>query len=408
MPSRLPVKNLLFFVAVVGHSTGYRFGRCCSRTAACPRIDQLVDGEPGRSRGAAVQRRRIPASSAFLDLTGAIPSAAEARAFLDDPAPNKRDLLVDRLLASPRYPVHLANLFDVMLMERRPDKHVPAMEWQKYLQTSFEQNKPYDQLAREILSSDGTDPALRPAAKFFLDRDAEPHSSGRDVGRIFFGMDLQCAQCHDHPLVDHYLQSDYYGLYAFVNRTVVFTDAAQKKSFLGEKSDGDASYKSVFTGDAANTRPQLPGEDEIPESRFRQGEDYLTAPATNLRPVPRYSRRVKLAELATSGTNRQFNLNISNRLWAILMGRGLVHPVDLHHPLNPPSHPAVLDLITNEFVAQHYNVKWLLRELVLTRTYQRSMDPPADPAPQIAAAGQQGPQAEVGIDPAEKRDRRIS
>lgn len=360
------------------------------------RIDQLIEsnqvGPLAAQAGDAEFLRRI-----YLDLTGAIPSSVEARSFLDDPAPNKRELLADRLLASPRFAVHMATVLDIMLMERRPDKHVPSAEWQNYLQAAVEQNKPYDQLAREILSADGTDPVLRPAAKFFLDRDAEPHSSGRDLGRIFFGMDMQCAQCHDHPLIDHYLQSDYYGLYAFVNRTEIFTDAAQKKSFLAEKSSGDASYKSVFTGDAAHTRPRLPGMAEIDEPRFRQGEDYVIAPAPNVRSVPKYSRRAKLAELATNGTNRQFNVNIANRIWALAMGRGLVHPVDLHHPTNPPSHPAVLELITNEFVAQKFNTKWLLRELVLTRTYQRSIDPPADPAPQVAVAVQQRPAAEAEL-----------
>ena len=358
------------------------------------RIDQLIDanqvGPLASTANDGEFMRRV-----FLDLTGAIPTSVEARAFLDDPAPNKRELLVDRLLASPRFPIHMATVFDIMLMERRPDKFVPTPEWQKFLQDSFEQNKPYDQLAREILSADGTDAATRPAAKFFLDRDAEPHSTARDVGRMFFGMDLQCAQCHDHPLVDHYLQSDYYGLFAFVNRTQVFTDAAQKKSFLAETSSGDASYKSVFTGDAANTRPQLPGAIEIDEPRLRQGEDYVTAPAANVRAVPKYSRRAKLAELATNGTNRQFQLNIANRLWAHMLGRGLVHPVDLHHPANPPSHPAVLDLITNEFVTQKFNVKWLLRELALTRAYQRSIDPPSDPAPQVAVAVPQIPAVEA-------------
>ncbi len=390
MTSRL--KNSLLFLALV--SLLAAGAPALAQEPLHQRIDQLVESNL-IGPAAAIANDSEFARRAFLDLTGAIPSSAEARAFLDDPAPNKRELLIDRLLASPRYAVHMATVFDVMFMERRPDKHVPAPEWLKYLQGSIEQNKPYDQLAREILSADGTDPALRPAAKFFLDRDAEPHSSGRDVGRIFFGMDLQCAQCHDHPLVDHYLQSDYYGLYAFVNRTEIFTDAAQKKSFLAEKSDGDASYKSVFTGDAANTRPQLPGEGEIEEPRHRQGEDYVTAPAANVRAVPKYSRRAKLAELATNGTNRQFNVNIANRLWAQVMGRGLVHPVDLHHPLNTPSHPAVLDLITNEFVAQKYNVKWLLRELVLTRAYQRSIDPAAEMSSQLAAASQQVPAVEA-------------
>lgn len=393
MLSRLPVKFSYFGSAIMLMIAA---AAAQAQEPLHQRIDQLIEANLiGPSAVLANDAEFLRRCS--LDLNGSIPSAADARAFLDDPNPNKREVLVNRLLASARYPVHMADVFDVMFMERRPDKHVPTPEWQKYLQTSFEQNKPYDQLAREILGADGTDPVLRPAAKFILDRDAEPHSVGRDVGRIFFGMDLQCAQCHDHPLVDHYLQADYYGLHAFVNRIVVYTDAAQKKSFLGEKSDGDAAFKSVFTGDAAQTRPQLPGSDEIEEPRFHQGEDYITAPAANVRPVPKYSRHSKLAELATNGTNRQFNVNITNRLWALLMGRGLVHPVDLHHPMNPPTHPAVLELVTAEFIAHKYDMKWLLRELALTKTYQRSMDPPVDPAPQIAAAAQLVPQVEAEL-----------
>lgn len=341
------------------------------------RIDALIDGEligpVAIIADDAEFLRRVS-----LDLQGMIPTAGEARAFLDDPSPNKRQLLVDRLLASPRYAVHMANLFDVMLMERRPDKHVTTPEWQKYLQAAFEKNVPFNQLAHEILAADGVDPVQRPAAKFFLDRDAEPNIMARDIGRIFFGMDLQCAQCHDHPLVDHYLQTDYHGLYAFVNRTNIFTDEVAKKTFLAEKADGEATYKSVFTQDSGQIRPQLPDENELEEPRLRQGEDYAVPPYPGLKFVPKYSRRAKLAELATNGRNRQFNLNIANRLWGQMMGRGLVHPVDLHHPLNPPTHPAVLDLITNEFVAHKYDTRWLLRELALTRTYQRSIEAPAE------------------------------
>ena len=349
------------------------------------RIDALVQadsiGPQAAVAGDAEFLRRVT-----LDLNGIIPTSAEARAFLDDPAPNKRELLVERLLSSPRFAIHMANTFDVMLMERRPDKHVTTAEWQKYLQGAFEKNVPFDQLAREILTADGVDPATRPAAKFFLDRDAEPHTMARDIGRVFFGMDLQCAQCHDHPLVDHYVQTDYHGLFAFVNRTVVFTDEAAKKSFLGEKSDGEATYKSVFTQDSGQIRPQLPGENEIEEPRYRQGEDYVENPLPGIRPVPKYSRRKKLAELATSGANRQFNLNISNRLWAHMMGRGLVHPVDLHHPLNPASHPAVLDLITSEFVGMKYNIRELLRQFALTSTYQRSIEAPTEFSTSLSTA----------------------
>ena len=123
----------------------------------------------------------------------------------------------------------MQHTFDVMWLERRRStlvgKGVAEAEWKAYLYQSFADNKPLDELVREILAADGADPELRAAAKFYLDRDAEPNLLARDVGRLFFGHDLQCAQCHDHPLVDDYLQAEYYGLMAFVSRGSVFTDA---------------------------------------------------------------------------------------------------------------------------------------------------------------------------------------
>ena len=102
-----------------------------------------------------------------LDLTGVIPTADEVRAFAADKSPDKRTALIDQLLASDEYARHLAVVFDVMLMERRPDEHVTSAEWRNYLAESFRKNKPLDALVREILISDGLDPATRPAASSF-------------------------------------------------------------------------------------------------------------------------------------------------------------------------------------------------------------------------------------------------
>lgn len=317
-----------------------------------------------------------------LDLLGVIPTAAEARAFLGDQTPNKREALVDRLLADPRHPLHLASTFHVMWMERRADKHVPQNEWLKFLVDSFRANKPYDQLVREMLSADSVNPATRPAAKFLLDREADPHLLTRDIGRMFFGVDLQCAQCHDHPLIDDYLQSDYYGLYAFVNRTYLFVNEKEKdkKGFLAEKADGVVEFKSVFTGNSGKTRPRLLGGIELDEPRFHLGDEYAAAPAPNLPATPKFSRRQLLTTALTDGTNPAFRKNIVNRLWARLMGRGLVHPVDLHHSDNPPSNPEVLNLLADEIKALNFQLKPMLRELALTKSYQRAIDVPADVA----------------------------
>ena len=338
------------------------------------RIDRLLaDANPGLN---------VPVSSDLeflrrisLDLIGRVPSVQEARDFAASVDPHKREVLIDRLLASPDFARHFSNVLNVMFNERRPDKGIPSTEWQAYLFESVQQNKSFDQLAREILSADGADPALRPAAKFYLDRDGEPNLVTRDVGRIFFGMDLQCAQCHDHPLIEDYYQTEYYGIYAFLSRGLIFTDKKDKdKLYFAETAEGDVSFSSVFTKKPGLTDPRLPTGTIIADAPVKFGEEYLVAPAEGVRPVPRYSRRAQLAARATDGTNRAFNRNIANRLWAYLMGRGLVEPLDLHHGANPPSNPQLLDLLTEEVVRQKFDMRAILRELAKTKTYQGSYD----------------------------------
>ena len=341
------------------------------------RIDQLVNTAP-LGPVAAVCSDAEFVRRVSLDLNGMTATGPEAKAFLDDPAPDKRQKLIEKLLASPRFARHLANTFDVALMERRADANVPSPEWQKYLYESFLANKPYDQLVRELIAADGVDPVTRPAAKFFLDRTAEPNLVTRDIGRLFFGRDLQCAQCHDSPLVNDFLQSDYYGIQAFVVRTVMFNDAAAKKQFLGEKADGDVAFTSVFTKESGVSAPRVPAGTFVEDPLLPIGEEYNVKPTDKTRPVPKYSRRAKLAEAITTTSNAPFNRNIANRLWAMMLGRGIVHPLDLHHSDNPPTHPELLDLLTAEVVAAKYDLKTILREITLTQTYQRSGELPPD------------------------------
>lgn len=323
-----------------------------------------------------------------LSLNGVPPSSDELRAFLANQTPNKRELAVDRLLAHPLYVRHFAEVLDVMLMERRGHTHVSADEWHNYLAQSLRDNKPWNQLAREILAADGVDHNLRPAARFYLDRGSEPNLIARDVGRIFFGRDMQCAQCHDHPLIDGYHQADYHGLLAFLapGFELKLKEGDKDKAYYAERAGSDVQFESVFVkGTKHLTGPRLPGDVEIAEPVFLPGEEYEVRPADNVRPIPKFSRRAKLAELATGGDNRAFNENIANRLWAQIMGRGLVHPVDLHHADNPPSNPALLRLLGERFAAMGFDVKAFVRELVLTQVYQRSLDPPADVLAKSAA-----------------------
>ncbi|HLQ45233.1 MAG TPA: DUF1553 domain-containing protein, partial [Planctomycetaceae bacterium] len=216
----------------------------------------------------------------------------------------------------------------------------------------------------------------------------------RDIGRLFLGRDLQCAQCHDSPLVNDFLQSEYYGVQAFVVRTVMFNDAAAKKQMLGEKAEGDVAFTSVFTKETGFSAPRLPAGAFVEDPLLPIGEEYNVKPTDKTRSVPKYSRRVKLAEAITTTNNSQFTRNIANRLWAMMLGRGIVHPLELHHSDNPPAHPELLDLLTAEVVAAKYDVKTILRAIAMSQTYQRSGELPAD----WNAASQQAAALLAGLD----------
>ena len=314
----------------------------------------------------------------YLDLAGTIPTGDQTRQFLADESLEKREQLIDQLLNSPQHARRLQYVFDEMLMERRVGTDVPDADWQKWLRESFRENKPWDQLVTEILSADGVDEKQRPAAKFFLDRTFDVDLITRDIGRVFLGVDLECAQCHDHPSIDGYLQRHYYGLSAFLKRSYLFTDPKTKKKVLGEKAEGDVKFTSVFTAEEGQTNPRVLNLPGIPDPDPAK-ELYIAKPAGKVRGVPTYSRRMQLAKAIVTDDNVDFRRNIVNRLWAMMVGRGLVEPLDIRHTDNPPSHPAVLDLLADEFQQHKYDVRWLLRELALTETYQRSSKLSADP-----------------------------
>jgi hypothetical protein len=341
------------------------------------RIDRTIEARIGDG-GAAPATDSEFLRRVFLDLTGMIPTSIEARAFLDDPSPYKRAKLIDRLLASPEYARRMQDAFDTMLMERRDDVHVPASQWRAFLRKAFAENMPYDQLVTEILAADGADPKTRAAAKFYLDRQADPNLLTRDVGRMFLGRDLQCAQCHDHPLVDDYKQAHYYGIFAFLNRTSLF-EGDPIGAVLAEKAEGDVTFKSVFKKKVSHkTGPRILEGPGVDEPSPPKGSEYLVAPEkdTKVRTIPRYSRRGELAGRLTAAPVADFSRNIANRLWALLMGRGLVHPIDMHHSENPPTDAELLDLLAKQFVAMRYDMKAFLREMTLTQAYQRSSEPP--------------------------------
>ena len=312
----------------------------------------------------------------YLDLTGVIPPADTVKAFLADPSPNKREAVIDALLQTPDFARHFAVQLDVLLLDRRPEKYVDAKQWQGYLIDAIYRRKPLDQVFRELIAPDTTGDDLTPARKFLLTSTVEPHAMTRDVGRVVFGMDLQCAQCHDHPLISDYLQEDYYGLFAFLNRTTLFEDPKSKSGILAEKPDGDTSFQSVFTGSGKPLMPpRVPrGFSLYTEPNLFGDAAYKVKPDKEHASKPVYSRREALAKMLAESS--QFRRNLANRLWSLLTGRGLVHPTDFHYADNPPVNPKLLTLLADDIAAHRFDLRYMVREVLLSRTYQRSCEPP--------------------------------
>lgn len=365
-----------FFAVVAGLSTLLAVPvRASAQESLATRIDAQISAKAGgplaaRTTDAEFVRR------VYLDFAGRIPSTAEASKFVTDAAADKRAKLVATLSESPEYSWRMGQAFHVMLMERLGDD----AGWESYLRASFAANKPWDQLAREILNPDAENEATRPAGHFLAKR-LENYGQNaidfpgltRDVGRLFLGVDLQCAQCHNHPLIDDYKQYDFQGLFVVYSNITRRGDTkfpAVSEKALVKKIE----FQSVFTSEKGATGPRMPFGMEFEFVAFKPGEEFSVPPdkKTNFPGKLKFSPLQVIAENLVKPDNRYFARNAVNRLWFVLMGRGLYHPLDLDHSQNLASHPELLDMLAQEFVSHQFDVKWFLRELAATETYQRS------------------------------------
>jgi hypothetical protein len=305
-----------------------------------------------------------------LDLTGNIPTAGEVLIFLKDQSPNKRKELIDRLIASDLFAGHWMERLSVMLLERLDQGKVTQTEWGHFLKQTLREKPLWDVMVRQMIKANGQGP-VRPAMKFL--GTADHHAMTENVSRLLLGMDLTCAKCHDHPSVKEWKQAHYWGLFAYLNQTRQATRKKEDKVYLVEGlASKKVEFESVFDLEKMNTGPRLPNGEEVEIPKFEKGKEYEKPAEDGLPAVPRFRPREQLAEDLTSGKNSGFVRNSVNRIWFLLMGRGLSHPLDQMHGKNPPSHPKLLELLAHEFVSHDFNLKWLLREIMLSETYQRS------------------------------------
>lgn len=336
-----------------------------------------------------------------LDLRNTVPTRKELDEFLADASPDRPSRWIDRFLADPLFEERLVAWLDITLMERRPAQQVGRAEWIEWLRLGVEQDWGLDRWAREILEGSWAVDAQRPTQRFYLDRGGDPHRITRDFGRIFLGRDLQCAQCHDHPLVDGYRQQDYHGLLAFFapsSMVEIATKDAEgkevKKQYYIEKAPGDAPFESVFDKGKPHwvgrklwdSVPQWSGY-QLPADRY--GDLAIAGTVAESPRIPKLSSRKELAAALLEPGYQPFAENWANRLWALLFDRGLVHPLDMHHPGNPPSDPALLATITQGLIDHRFQIRPFLRELVMTQRYrlgQQTLSQQPEALESIAAA----------------------
>ena len=292
------------------------------------RIDEIISAKAGGPLAAQSSDEEF-LRRVYLDLAGRVPSVEEARSFLASKDANKRAVLIDEILKSPDHVRRMTQVFHVMLMERLGDHE----EWQKFLRESLAANKPWDQMCREILGPNADDEATRGSALWYTKR-LENYGQNpidvpgmvRDVGRHFMGIDVQCAQCHDHLFVDDYKQEFYHGLFAFVGRTQIRTDV-KFPAVAVTPLDKKVEFMSVFVQKPLAVGPKLPGGPEVEIPADAKEFELPPDKKTKFPGVPKFNTLKVLSEQLPRAENELFTQNIANRLWWVMLGRGLVHPL---------------------------------------------------------------------------------
>jgi len=296
---------------------------------------------------------------AYLDITGVIPSADKATAFLDDRSPDKRTRLVDELLKSPNYGRRMADIWTWLMYPLDSDNRFvgkgPLHEW---LAGEFNKNTHWDAMAFELLTATG-DPEKNGATVYAMSNRGVDKMTD-STGKLFLGVQIQCAQCHNHPFT-HWKQTEYWGLAQFFYKVNVSNPRAAK----------DGGTITVSEEGRVNRKINPLPESAKDVTAKLLGGDTLKLDSTKpYRPV--------LANWVCSPSNSFFAKAFVNRLWAQYLGRGFVNPVDDMSDENQPSHSELLTALAKEFADSGFDIKHLIRGICSSKAYQRTSKPAGD------------------------------
>ncbi|MCS6851010.1 MAG: DUF1549 and DUF1553 domain-containing protein [Gemmataceae bacterium] len=299
----------------------------------------------------------------YLDIAGRIPSVAEVRAFLDDPSPNKRRELVDRLLDGPYYVRHFSAVWRSQILPAGANTQFQFVNptFENWLQNKLRDNVPYDQMVRELLTVSvnpnavpGRVEAMQAAyfafapLAFYQANEMKPENLAASVSRMFLGVKLECAQCHDHPFAP-WKRQQFWEFAAF---------------FAGIRPQ-NANNGFIAAPESPDRRElTIPGTDKTARARFLDGSEPRWAKGVSTRAI--------LADWLVAPDNPFFARTAANRLWAHFFGIGLIDPVDEPGDDNPPSHPELLDELAQQLVLHNFDLKYLIRAITASKTYQRS------------------------------------
>jgi hypothetical protein len=295
----------------------------------------------------------------YLDLTGLIPTAAQARAFLEDPSPSreKRATLVDRLIGSKEYVACWSNKWaDLLQCNKKALGDEAVWAFREWIRESVAQNKPYDKFAYELVTAQGSS-LTHPEVNYYRalkdkDDNGNPTTNkmAEDISQTFLGVRFSCNKCHDHPF-ERWTQTQYYEFGAFFAR-VAFKPGTRpgEEIVYADYRGGEVTHPKTL----AVLAPTVPygRQPDLSAARFRQEA---------------------FARWLTSKENPLFARSFVNRTWSYFFGPGIIDPVDDIRASNPATNPQLLDALTDDFVSHNFDVQHLIRTIIASRTYQSSV-----------------------------------
>ncbi|MFQ3592653.1 MAG: DUF1553 domain-containing protein, partial [Gemmataceae bacterium] len=275
---------------------------------------------------------------------------------------------------SPAFVRHQVEELDAMLVvPGASGRRGTTGSVREYLTRAVRENRGWDKIYRDLMLAD--DKAEKGSTGFLKARIKDQDRLTTDVSVLFFGVNISCAQCHDHPLVEDWKQEHYYGLKSFLARTY------EAGNVLAERDSGIVSYKTPKNENKTARMMFLTGKvvdapGMVATSKEKGKKNNTQADKGNKNappPAPKFSARAALVELSLQPDQRHFFAkSIVNRMWYRFFGLGLVSPIDQMHSANDPSHPELLEWLARDTAEQGYDLRRLIRGIVLSDAYARS------------------------------------